>query len=99
MFSNAILIVLLISVTYTLGTILLYHVAIPDYVSALVQEKMSLMLADTNVSEEQIQVEIAAIHKRYSVEGLLFRNGLITLGTGSVSSAVLSGVFSQKTVA
>jgi hypothetical protein len=99
MIFNALIIVLLISVTYTLGTIMLYHLAIPDYVQTLVQEKMNLMLADSSVSEEKIQTEIAAIHKRFSVEGLFIRNFIVTIGTGLISSLVLCGVFSQKSVA
>lgn len=99
MLVNSLFILLLISFTYTLGTILLYHLVIPDYVQTLVQEKMNLMLADSSVSEEKIQSEIAAIHQRFSIEGLLIKNFVVTLGTGMISSLVLSGVFSQKSVA
>lgn len=99
MFVNTLIIIFLISITYTLGTLLLYHLAIPDYVQTLVQEKMNLMLADSSVSEDKIQTEIASIHHRFSVEGLFMKNFVVTLGTGFISSLVLCGVFSQKSVA
>ncbi len=99
MFTNAAIITFLISATFTIGSILLYQVAIPDYVDALAQEKMNMMLSDSNISQDKIQIEVASIHKRYSVEGLFYRNFIVTLGAGMISSLVLSGVFSQKSVA